>query len=157
MRALPFAVAALAATLTLPPAWAAPPPGGDRFQIQPAEGGFLRLDRETGATSFCAASGDGYACKPVSEAGTPPDASEIARLEARVAALEAQVRQSPSGLPPAPPLPPGDGPQAKDPKLDLPSDEQFDRVTSFIERALRRLKRFADEMQKEDPPQGERL
>ena len=76
MRTLPVSrtVAAAAAGLALTGialstlAIAAPPveterPG--RYNMQPADGGILRLDTETGAMSMCAKRGSGYSCEPV--------------------------------------------------------------------------------------------
>lgn len=149
MRIQTIAAASLASTLLAASAAAAPPPSeGGRFQIAPADGGFLRLDRETGATAFCKPSGDGYACRPTVEEGRPsPEVTT--EIEKRVAAIERQLKET-QGLPPVPPLPKTDGPSA-----ELPSDDQMDRVASFIERAMKRLKELAQEMQKDTPPSAE--
>ncbi|MDR4308657.1 hypothetical protein IHQ68_18710 [Chelatococcus sambhunathii] len=140
-----LAAAALAAVLVavLGPAGAVraqSPAAGERYELKPIEGGFLRLDRETGLTALCKPSGDGYACRPSAE-GRSADAAMIAALEARVAALEAKVKAL-SGDP-------ATGKPA-DPTLSLPSDEQVDRVAGFLERALKRLKKIAEEAQKDD-------
>ena len=155
MRAL--ALAALLPAALLMTAAAPEPQSDGRYQLQPAEGGFLRLDRETGTTAFCSPSGDGYACRAASE---EPGASgaEVARLEKRVAALEEQVRalsRTPD-LPPVPPLP-NDDAAKKQGALRLPSDQEIDQVTSFLERTLRRLKQLGEQMQKDESPQRERL
>lgn len=140
-----LAAAALAAVLAavLGPTGAVraqSPAAAERYELKPVEGGFLRLDRETGLTALCKPSGDGYACRPSAE-GKSADAAMIAALEARVAALEAKVKVL-SGDPAV-------GKPA-DPTLGLPSDEQVDRVAGFLERALKRLKKIAEEAQKDD-------
>jgi hypothetical protein len=134
MRALAVTAIALAATFLLSPAGATPP-AGERYELQPAEGGFVRLDRETGLTSFCAPVAEGYACKPAAE-GKSAEAAVIAQLEKRVAELERKVKAlSPEAT--------------RDSTLDLPSDDQVDRVAGFLERTLRRFKRLAEDLQKE--------
>jgi len=155
MRA--FAVAALLpAALLLTAAAPEPQPAG-RYQLQPTDGGFLRLDRETGATAFCSPAGDGYACRAASEEPAA-NGAELARLEKRLAALEEQVRAlSRTPGPPSAPQPPKDDPAKDSGALRLPSDEEIGKVTSFLERALRRLKELGDQMQKDEPPQRERL
>ena len=150
MRA--FALAALfPAALLLTAAAPEPQPAG-RYQLQPTDGGFLRLDRDTGATAFCSPSGEGYACRAASEE-LAANGAEVARLEKRLAALEEQVRAL--TRPAAPP--PKDAPAESDGSLRLPSDEEIGKVTSFLERALRRLKELGEQMQKEEPRQRERL
>ncbi len=114
----------------------------DRYELQQTEGGFLRLDRDSGLTAFCSATGDGYACRPVAEGKTAQDAM-IAKLEKRVAELEQKVKAlSETKAAPAAAAP-------RDPTLDLPSDEQVDRVAGFLERALKRFRRLADDVQKD--------
>ncbi len=60
---------------------------GGRYQMQPVEGGIARLDTQTGAVDLCRIEDDALVCKGSSE-GRRGDASRIADLEARVAALE---------------------------------------------------------------------
>lgn len=60
---------------------------GGRYQMQPVEGGVARLDTQTGAVDLCRIEGDALVCKGSSQ-GRRGDASRIADLEARVAALE---------------------------------------------------------------------
>lgn len=134
-----IAAVALAAILAPSAAFAAAP---DRYEITPAEGGFLRLDRETGATAFCSLSGEGYACRPATEKDR---AAGTGGLEKRLAAIEERLSRIEAGKPPAKP-----DAAAKESTLDLPTDEQMDRVTSFIERALKRLRELAETMQKSD-------
>jgi hypothetical protein len=126
------------------------PPAADRYELKSVAGGFLRLDRQSGLTSFCAPSGEGYACRPATEAertaggaGAPDLDKRLASIEDRLKALE------------------GKGPDAaanRDPTLDLPTEQQIDRVASFFERAMQRLKKIAEEMQKaEGEPDRQRL
>ena len=95
MRISPIAAVALVAALAPASGRAASP---DRYQITPAEGGFLRLDRENGATSFCSPSGDGYACRPATDAERRAD-SEASRIEKRLAAIEERLGRIESGKP----------------------------------------------------------
>lgn len=121
------------------------PNSATRYSFEPAEGGFLRLDRETGATSFCRAEGEGYACAATREGGVAADAERIRALEARVAELEARLKAE--GLKP-------DRPAAQ---LELPTDEQMDRIAGFLRGAMKRMKSIVRELEIEENPQGERL
>lgn len=147
MRALSAVAAALAAFALSAPAHAAP---AERFEITPAEGGFLRLDRETGATAFCAPSGEGYACRPSTEADRAAGNDAARGLDKRLAAIEDRLKALEGAAPGAT--------ASRDPTLDLPTEQQMDRVTSFFERAMKRLKQIAEEMQKPEPdPDRQRL
>lgn len=140
MRLVPILVVAVLSAGALAPGVARAQAPAPNFELKPVEGGFLRLDRNSGLTAFCRPAGDGYACRPTAEDGQA-GAALVAELEKRVAALEKRMKEL-GGDPAAP--------QAKrDPTMDLPSDEQVDRVATFLERALKRFKQLAIDMQKE--------
>lgn len=149
MHALPVVSAALLSAALSAPAAAAP---ADRYQITPAEGGFLRLDRETGTTAFCAPSGEGYACRASTETERSATGDPAARIEKRLAAIEERLKAL-EGAAPGTAL-------NRDPTLDLPTEQQIDRAASFFERAMKRLKQIAEDLQKSEPqsePDRQRL
>lgn len=124
----------------------------DRYALTPADGGFLRLDRETGATAFCATAGDGYACRPTKEEKALGSGGREGRLEARVAELEAKVKRLEDGLPPQPSA--KDGPLTRDDQtLRLPTDEEIDKIAGFFERAMKRMQRFAESLARDPAPE----
>jgi hypothetical protein len=91
----------------------------DRYAMSPAEGGFLRLDKQTGKVSFCTVEGGLSVCRLSAE--------EKAALEADVARLareNAELRAKLSGQKGA---------------SSLPSEDEFERTLSFTERFLRRM------------------
>lgn len=103
----------LAGALTLAPFLVlADEPVAGRYQLQPVEGGVVRLDTATGAMALCKAGAGALDCAPVA-----PQA-DVASLSARVAALEREV----SAL-----------------KKDggLPSDAEVDRSLSIMEKFMR--------------------
>jgi hypothetical protein len=110
----------------------------ERYTMTPTEGGFLRLDRQSGAVSLCTVEKGQALCR----AG----ADERAALEAEISRLRrenAELRSALSGLPAAPPsASPG-----------LPNEEEFERTLSMTERFLRRLlKIFREEMPGDKSP-----
>lgn len=123
-----LAFAPIAARAEEPPPLAAP--DADRFSLQPVEGGFLRLDKETGAVSFCTAKDGVAACRLGAEERTALEA-EIARLRQENARLKSTglSQQKPS---------------------QLPSEQEFERAMSFTERFLRRIMRIF----REEAPSG---
>ncbi len=44
-----------------------PADSSGRFTMSPVDGGFLRLDKQTGAVAMCAHTGTDWACKPVED------------------------------------------------------------------------------------------
>ncbi len=131
-----------------------------RYTLSPAADGLIRLDTRTGAVSNCNNnSGLGWACYAMPDERAALDA-EIGRLQADVEKLKSELA---SREQPAPPkteeaLPKSDSLKPAEPKsaegqrkieIPLPSDQDLDRVMSFLERAWRRLLEMADRVQKD--------
>jgi hypothetical protein len=105
-------------------------PEGERFTLQPTEGGFLRLNRETGAVSFCTVKEGVSVCRL--------SADERAALEAEIERLRVEnARLKAVAAPAAPPS-------------ALPSEQEFERALSFTERFMRRIMRLF----REETPSG---
>ncbi len=127
LLSLAAAPAALAQPTTPPQASDAPAPA-DRFSMTPAQGGFLRLDKQTGAVSFCSVEAGQSICR----AGADERATlekEIAELRRENAALQASrdAGRNPGGASP------------------LPKEEEFERALNFVERFFRRMVRILKE------------
>ncbi len=131
-----------------------------RYALSPAADGLVRLDTRTGTVSNCNNnSGLGWACYVRPDERAALDA-EIGRLQADVEKLKSELA---SREQPAPPkteeaLPKSDSLKPAEPKsaegqrkieIPLPSDQDLDRVMSFLERAWRRLLEMADRVQKD--------
>jgi hypothetical protein len=137
-----------------------------RYTLAPAGDGVIRLDTRTGAVSNCNDSSAGWACYAVPDERAAMDA-EIGRLQAEIEKLKAQLAsrdgtvqgkvqgKSDDALPKADRQP---GPKIVEPKtpdgdrkleIPLPSDQDMDRLMSFVERAWRRLVEIANRMQKD--------
>lgn len=103
-----------------------PPSERDRYSMTPADGGFLRLDRQTGAVSFCTVKDGLSLCRA--------SADERAALESEVARLKRENSELKNRL--------AEGPAGRQPGSNLPSEEEFERTLSFTERFLRRMMRI---------------
>lgn len=112
-----------------------PPSEAGRFAMAPAEGGFLRLDKQSGAVSFCTVEGGLSVCRASAEEKTALEA-EVARLSRENAELRARLS---GGVAP--------------PQKSLPGEEELERALSFTERFFRRMMKLF----REEAPQGERL
>ena len=129
-----------------------------RYSLAPVADGVLRLDSRTGAVSTCTNNGTGWACYAVPDERAALDA-EIGRLQAdneklktELAAREPTVSgKTDEALPKSDSL--KSDPKAADSErkieIPLPSDQDMDRVVSFLERAWRRLVEMANRMQKD--------
>jgi hypothetical protein len=144
---------------------AQPAPEGEngRYTVTPIPEGVLRLDTRTGVVSTCSKNDAGWACYAVPDERAALDA-EIGRLQAEVEKLKGQLAAGPTvsgkteeALPKSDSLKKAE-PPAKDSKaaegerkieIPLPSDQDVDRVMSFLERAWRRLIDMASRVQKD--------
>lgn len=155
------AAAALAACMagTGAIAESAPDTENGRYTLSPVADGVIRLDTRTGTVSTCSNSGTGWACYTVPDERAALDA-EIGRLVADNDRLKAELaaREPTVGGKTDEALPKSDSLKRDEPKaadsdrkieIPLPSDQDVDRVVSFLERAWRRLMEMANRMQKD--------
>jgi hypothetical protein len=130
-----------------------------RYTLSPVADGVIRLDTRTGIVSTCSNSGTRWACYTVPDERAALDAeigrlvADNDRLKAELAAREPTVSgKTDEALPKSDPLK-RDEPKAADSErkieIPLPSDQDMDRVVSFLERAWRRLMEMANRMQKD--------
>ncbi len=107
-----------------------------RYQMERNDsGGYVRLDTLTGEMAFCTEQSGRIACGEMSGEGEAL-ADKVARLEARIEALERKVGEG--------------GKQVS----GLPTDEEFERTLGFMEKFFRRFIGIAKEF--EDKPQPEK-
>lgn len=124
MHTYAFLAALAAATLALP-AHATEVTG--RYVLKDVEGGFIRLDTQTGAVSHCRARDSQWACAVVADDREALQ-SEIGELERENADLKRRVAELES---------------ARRPALELPTDADIDRLMGFFERMMKRVIEFA--------------
>ncbi|WP_063686543.1 hypothetical protein [Bradyrhizobium stylosanthis] len=139
-------------------AQSAPDSENGRYTMTPIPEGVLRLDTRTGTMSTCTRNGSGWACYAVPDERAAFDA-EIGRLQAEVEKLKGQLAAGPTvsgkideALPKSDPLKKTEPKVAEgDRKIEipLPSDQDVDRVMSFLEKAWRRLIDMANRVQKD--------
>ncbi|WP_027574326.1 hypothetical protein [Bradyrhizobium sp. WSM1743] len=139
-------------------AQSAPDGENGRYSMTPIPEGVLRLDTRTGTVSTCTKNGAGWACYAVPDERTALDA-EIGRLQAEVERLKGQLAAGPTvsgkideALPKSDPLKKAEPKVAEGERkieIPLPSDQDVDRVMSFLEKAWRRLIEMANRVQKD--------
>jgi hypothetical protein len=134
-----------------------------RYSMQPTEGGVVRLDRETGAMSFCTGKDGAWSCKDMAVQESEMK-KRVDELEGEKRALEAEKRlrehEGPShegplggpvakapepGSPPAgdtePPAPPGD--------LPVPNERDVDKLFDYVEGMVKKFKERIDRLERE--------
>lgn len=131
------APALLALAMTVPAAAQVREAPG-RYTMQPVDGGFLRLDTQTGAVSMCRPGAGGtVACQPSQgDQGTPGD---IARLRAENIELRAEVKR----LEEIAGLAGRGGPQLNSQppeKLQLPTEQDVDQALDYVERMYKKFR-----------------
>ncbi|MDP3694473.1 hypothetical protein [Bradyrhizobium sp.] len=135
-----------------------------RYSMSTVGDGVVRLDTRTGAVSTCSNGGSGWACYAVPDERAALDAeigrlqADNERLKAELAARESAVTGKIDEALPQESLPKTDSLKKSDPKvaegerkieIPLPSDQDMDRVMSFLERAWKRLIEMANRVQKD--------
>jgi hypothetical protein len=109
------------------------PKGAGRFAIQSSDGGFIRLDTETGAVSHCKRTNETWRCDAIAEDEAALQA-QMKSLSDQVTALAGEVaglKNEIASLKAAPTLP----------KTELTPEEEheFDKAMSFAERLMKRF------------------
>jgi hypothetical protein len=121
--------------------------GDSRYTFNRADDGYLRLDGRTGQVSMCTRRPVGWACQAVPDERTALEA-EIARLQSENVALKkefiARNLPLPGTVKPEPPTP-----KAEEPKVQLPSDAELNKVMTFMEKVWRRLVEMVITLQKD--------
>src|SRR3954452_2049943 len=150
--------AAMAVSAGCVAAQSAPDGENGRYSMTPIPEGVLRLDTRTGTASTCTKSEAGWACYAVPDERTALDA-EIGRLQAEVETLKGRLAAGAAvsgkideALPKSDPLKKSDPKAAEGDRrieIPLPSDQDVDRVMSFLEKAWRRLIDMANRVQKD--------
>lgn len=150
--------AAMAVSGGLVAAQSVPDGENGRFSMTPIAEGVLRLDTRTGTVSTCTKNDAGWACYAVPDERSALDA-EIGRLQAEVEKLKGQLAAGPTvsgkigeALPKSDPLKKAEPKLAEGERkieIPLPSDQDVDRVMSFLEKAWRRLIDMANRVQKD--------
>jgi hypothetical protein len=111
---------------------AAPESENGRYSMSPVADGVLRLDTRTGQVSLCRQKSDSWICEATADDRAAYE-KEIARLQAKVASLEAELKRQPGGG-----------------ELKLPSDAEVDRVMKFFETVFRRFIGMIEGLQREN-------
>ena len=133
-----------------------PRPDGQRsgrYTMTPADGGFVRLDTESGAMALCARRNDRWSCDPMPDA-EDAQRREIEGLKAENKALKDEIRRMEDVMGLGEPKPGEGGPkQAERPKggLGLPSEQDVDKAFDYVQRML---KKFQERMRELESGQG---
>lgn len=114
-----------------------------RFAMSPADGGFVRLDTETGAMALCAAKDGAWSCNDIAE-GANSSRKQIEALERENQALKSEVRR----LEDAAVAPGTDAPKS----FAMPDEKDVDKAFDYMESMIRK---FRDRFKKLEEQDGE--
>lgn len=104
-----------------------------RFALEKTDGGFVRLDRKTGALTLCQEKDGTLTCRMAADERAAYE-EDLARLEKRVEALEKSIA---TGRPVAKGEP-------------LPSDEEVERSIGIMERFMRSFFGLVEEFKQQE-------
>ncbi len=137
----------LALLLSAPPGLAADEKPG-RFTMSPADGGFVRLDQETGEMAFCKRdAGGGWACEamPDSQMAMRRDMDRLRQEN------EALKKGAPSGMPPSASAEPDIAPPGGESKIPIPTEQDVDKLFDYVEGMAKKLKERLKRLEEEKP------
>ena len=119
-----------------------------RFTMSPVDGGFLRLDKQTGAVAMCARTGTTWGCTPVEDHTPAAAATELSKLEQENKDLKDRVKALEETLETKPSLngPPGG-------KVQLPTDQEVDQALGYLERVYKKVRDRMKDLDKPLPPE----
>jgi hypothetical protein len=112
-----------------------------RYTMTPADGGALKLDTVTGATSFCTKTGTELECKPTKD-GEQILRKQIDALTSDIAVLKEQLTKMEDvagiGEPNKNPNT-VDGPRPQS-RTELPTEKEVDQAFDYFERMMKKLR-----------------
>ena len=127
-----------------------------RYTMTPTDGGFLKLDTETGAVSLCKKTGDAFACTLVPDSEQKL-AKENEALKADLKRLKDDLKQleeiaglgepKPGDGPPGGARPGGEGG-----KLQLPTEKDVDKAFDYFEAMMKKLKERLKRLEESQKP-----
>jgi hypothetical protein len=107
-----------------------------RFTFHRADGNYLRLDGRSGQVSTCMRRSAGWQCQTAPDERAALEA-EIARLQTDNASLKKELLSRnlplPAGVKSDPPA------RREEPRAQLPSDAELNRVMAFMEKVWKRM------------------
>lgn len=132
-------ITSLAACLVFASFFAVPAHADDagRYRLEKSTDGYVRMDTRTGAMSICQEKDGQLVCRVAAdERGAFQD--EIDRLQARVKSLDERVAKLENSL-------------SQKLESSLPTEEDFNKTMSYMERFLRSFMSIVKDMQKDEP------
>lgn len=157
-RVMPMALYGLALAVAAGVAAETPQTPG-RYTMTPAEGGFVRLDTQSGAMALCAKQDDQWACRDMPDAQAA-QRRDIERLEAENKALKDEIRRMEEVLGLGEPKPGESGPKAAERpkgKLELPTEQDLDKAFDYVQRMLKKFQERMRELEREHDKDGTQL
>jgi len=129
------------------------PPG--RYTMTPAEGGFVRLDKETGTMSVCTRKEGAWSCELMPDAQQALK-SQIEKLEAENKALKEENERLPSAKGADAPVPDSEASPEPPGKLPMPTEQDVDKLFDYVEGMMKkfkeRIQRLEREAKKDETP-----
>lgn len=112
-----------------------------RYTMTPSEGGILKLDTVTGATSFCTRTGTEWDCKPTKD-GEQILRRQIDSLTADIVVLKEQLTkmEDVAGIGDPNKAPNSAGGPRPQSRMDLPSEKDVDQAFDYFEAMMKKLR-----------------
>lgn len=155
MSTIRFAAVALLTAAAVAGSASAADEKSGRFTMTPTEGGYLKLDSETGAVSLCAKKDGAWACELVPDSQQKL-AKENEALRAEIKALKDDIKRMEDVIGLSEPKP-GEGPPSEPrpggrDKLQLPSEKDVDKAFDYVEGMMKKLRERLKRLEEREKP-----
>jgi hypothetical protein len=108
-----------------------------RYRLEKTDGGFVRMDTQTGAMSTCQQKDGQLVCRMAADERTAFQ-DEVDRLQGQVKALDERVTKLENSL-------------SQRLESSLPTEEDFNKTMNYMERFLRGFMGIVKDMEKDEP------
>lgn len=139
--------------LLTPPAWAASTDGAARYTMSPTEGGFVRLDTQTGTMALCTRKEADWSCADLPESADA-NRKRLEGLEAENRELKAEIKRMEETFTPAPglttPGTPGEPPKP----FAMPDEKDVDKAFDYIESMIKKFRERVKKLEEKEGGEG---
>lgn len=118
--------------------------GAGRYSMSPTDGGFVRLDTQTGAMALCTGKEGAWSCSDIAETAGSTRA-RLQELERENSALRDEVKRLEEGglAEPAPPK-----------ALSMPDEKDVDRAFDYVESMVRKFRERIRKLEEQENSGG---
>lgn len=123
-----------------------------RYTMSPTEGGFVRLDTQTGAMALCTRKDNDWACADMPESADT-NRKRLEGLEAENKQLKDEIKRLEESLGPGLGSPPGEPGEPPKP-FAMPDEKDVDKAFDYIESMIKKFRERVKKLEEKEGGEG---